>query len=226
MSRILLIEDNTDLAEFVARGLSQEGFAVDILPDGMHALQKLADNAYGLVILDRRLPSGDGTIVCKAIKSQYPDVRVLMLTASAQLVEKIEGFKSGADDYLTKPFEFEELLMRVHALIRRSAAGAAQSTLATGNLSLNRNTKEVWRGTREIKLTAKEFQLLSILMENAGEVVSRARILSNVWKLNFDPGTKIVDVYVRYLRQKVDGNEEKQLIINKRGFGYLIAKEQ
>lgn len=201
------------------------------LPDGVGRLR--AEVAYDLVIADRMLPSGDGLELCQAARARGPGAPpVLMLTARDALADKVEGLRGGADDYLTKPFAFDELLARIEALLRRAAtpgAGAAASqsevVLRVGDLELDPAARRVHRGAREVELTAKEFVLLAFLMRNAGRAVSRTRLLADVWEYSFDPGTKVVDVYIRYLRRKVDDGEARPLIHTVRGFGYRLSEE-
>ncbi len=223
MAKILLVEDDPMIASFVKRGLEAEGHTVDLAGNGEDALAVARDVAYPLVILDRMLPGMDGLEICRLLRREQCDCCVLMLTAKDTLKDKIEGLQDGADDYLTKPFAFDELVARVAALLRRASKPAAEPTLKVADLVLDPAAKQVRRGGREITLTAREFALLAYLMTHAGTVVSRARLLNNVWELNFDPGTKVVDVYIRYLRQKVDGDGEAPLIKTVRGFGYMIS---
>jgi two-component system OmpR family response regulator len=228
-AKVLLVEDDPRIASFVRRGLEAEGYAVDAAGTAAVALALAGNHPYPLVILDRMLPDADGLEVCRELRAQGSSSLVLMLTARDGLQDKIDGLKGGADDYLTKPFAFDELLVRIEALLRRArpsagaAGAAAPQTLAVGDLRLDLAAKAAWRGERRIPLTAKEFTLLAYLMANAGAVVSRPQLLSNVWGLSFDPGTKVVDVYIRYLRRKVDGEGEAQLIRTVRGFGYMVG---
>lgn len=211
------------VAGFVRRGLEAEGYAVDHARTGEEALDLSAHAAYRLVILDRMLPGIDGLEVCQHLRAQKYDAGILMLTAKDAVQDRVEGLKTGADDYLTKPFAFDELIARIEALLRRSPASTPDPLLRVGDLVLDPDMKQVRRGGREIALTAKEFTLLAYLMEHAGTVVSRQRLLSNVWGLSFDPNTKVVDVYIRYLRQKIEVNGEPPLIKTVRGFGYMLA---
>lgn len=222
MSRILLVEDDPRVAGFVRRGLEAEGYAVDHARTGEDALTLASGTPYRLVILDRMLPGIDGIEVCQRLRAQKYDVGILMLTAKDAVQDRVEGLKTGADDYLTKPFAFDELIARIEALLRRSPPSAPDPCLCVGDLVLDPDMKQVRRGGREITLTAKEFTLLAFLMENAGSVVSRQRLLSNVWGLSFDPNTKVVDVYIRYLRQKIEQDAEPPLIKTVRGFGYML----
>jgi DNA-binding response OmpR family regulator len=222
---ILLVEDDPRLTSFVRRGLEAEGYTVDVAGGVREALARARAAAYPLVVLDRMLPDGDGLELCRTSRGEAFDGLVLMLTAKDAVQDKIEGLKGGADDYLTKPFAFDEFLVRIEVLLRRARPQAAgREELAVGDLRLDLAAKVAWRGARKITLTAKEFALLSYLMENAGTVVSRARLLSGVWGLSFDPGTKVVDVYIRYLRRKVDGGEATALIHTARGFGYTVRE--
>ncbi|GAA0600666.1 response regulator transcription factor [Craurococcus roseus] len=225
MAKILMVEDDPRIASFVKRGLEAEGHTVDLATDGETALEMARGLSYPLVVLDRMLPGMDGLEVCRTLRLERRDCCVLMLTAKDGVRDKIDGLKDGADDYLTKPFAFDELVARIDALLRRASKPAAELVLRVADLVLDPGVKQVRRGSREIALTAREFTLLAYLMAHAGTVVSRARLLSNVWEISFDPGTKVVDVYIRYLRQKIDADGETPLIKTVRGFGYMIAGE-
>lgn len=223
MARLLLVEDDARIAAFLRRGLEQEGYSIVHTTDGRSAQSVLDTEAYDLVILDRMLPDADGLDVCRALRASGNRIRVLMLTAKDTLQDKVDGLKDGADDYLTKPFSFEELLARVGALLRRSAIISPSSVLEVADLRVDQMAKTVRRGQREIALTVREFDLLVALMESAGAVLSREDLLSRVWNLSFEPGTNVVDVYIRYLRRKIDQEGETSLIKTVRGFGYSIA---
>ena len=220
--RLLLAEDDPRIASFVKRGLEAEGYIVTLVQDGEQALVEARSGRFPLVILDRMMPKLDGLAVCRQLRDEGSDNAIIMLTAKDGLQDKIDGLKGGADDYLTKPFAFDELLARLEALLRRSNSRSERSLHQVLDLTLDLATKTVRRGKRNIVLTSKEFALLTFLMQNTGTVVSRARLLSNVWGLSFDPGTKIVEVYIRYLRRKIDGNEPQPLIHTVRGFGYTL----
>jgi two-component system, OmpR family, response regulator len=224
MTKILLVEDDERIVAFLKRGLTAEGFVVDVATNGEDALDLCHDHEYPLVILDRMLPMIDGIEVCRTLRRQNKQSLVLMLTAKDGVQDKIEGLHSGADDYLTKPFAFDELLARIGALLRRRPYKEASSLLSVGDLVLDSATRSAQRGTRKIELTAKEFVLLKFMMENAGTVLSRSRILSNVWEHNSESYTNVVDVYVRYLRRKVDQDDEVPLIRTVRGAGYMISQ--
>lgn len=226
MTAVLLVEDDPRIASFVRRGLEVEGYAVDVAGTAAEARTRAQARAYPLLVLDRMLPDGDGLEVCRTLRGEGFDGLVLMLTARDAVQDKIDGLKGGADDYLTKPFSFDELLVRLEALLRRARLqpSGGQAGLVVGDLRLDLAAKVARRGDRTIPLTAKEFALLVFLMENAGTVVSRARLLSGVWGLSFDPGTKVIDVYIRYLRRKVDEGEATSLIHTVRGFGYTVRE--
>jgi len=225
-ARILLAEDDPRIGSFLERGLKAEGYTVERVRDGREALTAALSGGFGLVILDRRLPGMEGLEICRQLRGQGDRTRVLMLTAKGEIQDKVEGLKGGADDYVTKPFAFDELLARIEALLRRSDVEPGKATvLEVGDLRLDLAAKAAYRRERKLTLTAKEFVLLAHLMENAGAVVSRSRLLSGVWGRNFDPGTKLVDVYIRYLRRKVDDGEERPLIQTVRGFGYMISRQ-
>lgn len=225
MARVLLVEDDARVAAFVRRGLEAEGYAVDLAADGPAALSMARAAAYALILLDRRLPTLDGLEVCRILREEGCAAMVLMLTARGALQDRVEGLRGGADDYLAKPFAFDELLARMGALLRRAAEPpAAEPELRVGELRLDSASKRAWRNGRELQLTAREFALLAFLMANAGRVVSRERLLNGVWRMGFDPGSNLVDVYVRYLRRKL-GDDEAALVQTVRGFGYRVPAE-
>lgn len=204
------------------------------LPGGMERL-RAPGAEYDLLIADRMLPSGDGLALCQAARAPGTAAPpVLLLTAEDSVADKVEGLRGGAEDYLAKPFAFNELLARIGVLLRRAAAqranGAADprspdAVQRVGDLALDPASRRVWRGAREVELTAKEFALLAFLMRNAGRAISRTRLLANVWEYSFDPGTKVVDVYIRYLRRKIDEGEARPLIHTVRRFGYRLSEE-
>jgi two-component system OmpR family response regulator len=225
-ARILLIEDDPRIVSFLGRGLAADGYIVDVARDGEEGLRLARTGEFQLLLLDRVLPKIDGLDLCRRLREERATVPILMLTAKDALQDKIDGLKGGADDYLTKPFAFDELVARIEALLRRSRAPPSIAALQVADLRLDIAAKTAWRGERKLALTPKEFALLAFLVENAGTVVSRARLLSNVWGLSFDPGTKIVDVYIRYLRSKVDTGETRRLIRTVRGFGYVVSDDE
>jgi two-component system OmpR family response regulator len=225
-ARLLLVEDDPRIVSFLKRGLDAEGYQVDVARNGREALDMARAETFALILLDRMLPIIDGLTVCARLREDGMQSRILMLTAKDRVEDKVDGLRGGADDYLTKPFAFDELLARIDALLRRSDLPDSPSVLEVGDLRMDLAAKTVWRDGQLIALTAKEFRLLAYLMTNAGEVVSRARLLSDVWGLSFDPGTKVVDVYVRYLRRKIDGDNPQSLIRTVRGFGYIIRPQE
>jgi DNA-binding response OmpR family regulator len=223
VARLLLVEDDPRIVSFLQPGLKAESYSIDVARDGRQGLDMARNGEYALIILDYVLPGFNGLEVCARLREEGCRSLILMLTAKDRLQDKIAGLKGGADDYLTKPFAFGELLARIEALLRRGTeAGPAATILRVGDLSLDLAAKAVRRGERRIDLTPREFALLAYLMANAGTVVSRQNLLSNVWGMNFDPGTKVVDVYLRYLRLKVDSDGDEPLIRTVRGFGYTI----
>ena len=226
MIKILLVEDDPRTVDFIRRGLQAEGFVVDVAQTGRAGLARARELDYPLIVLDRMLPAIDGLEVCRTLRAEGCSSLLLMLTAKDSLQDKIAGLQGGADDYLTKPFAFEELLVRMEALLRRGGYRETPRVRRVGDLTLDEATRKVVRGGREVSLTVREFALLSYLMANAGTVVSRTRLLSNVWNYGFDPGTKVVDVYVRYLRRKIDEGEPTPLIQTVRGFGYRLSAEE
>lgn len=223
--RLLLVEDEVKVASFIRRGLEAERFAVDVVADGRRAVELASAYEYDLVILDLMLPGLSGTEVLHEIRQGNAHVPVMILTARDALNEKVQHFEIGADDYLTKPFAFAELLVRVKALLRRGAVSRA-NVLRVGDLELDRLAQQVKRAGQRIELTVKEYALLEYLMLNVGRVLSRTMIIEHVWDQSFDGATNIVDVYVRHLRNKVDEPHERKLLRTVRGVGYAISDEE
>jgi len=223
--RILLVEDEEKVSSFVARGLSAERFAVDVALDGQSGLDLATTYHYDLVILDLMLPKLDGSEVLRRIRTQNTHVPVLILTARDAVADKVGNFEAGADDYLTKPFAFAELLVRTKALLRRGPV-TRDSVVRVADLELDRLSQQVKRAGKRVELTSKEYGVLEYLMANAGRVLSRTMILEHVWDQSFDGATNIVDVYVRHLRAKVDDPHEPKLIRTIRGLGYVISENE
>lgn len=220
--RILFIEDEAKVLNFVSRGLTAERYAVDTARDGRTGLEFSLTYQYDLILLDLLLPQISGRDVLRAIRRKNPNVPVLILTARDSVQDKVEVFEAGADDYLTKPFAFAELLVRVKALLRRGPVNRS-SSIHVADLELDRLSQQVKRDGRRIELTSKEYALLEYLMSNAGRVLSRTMIIEHVWDQSFDGITNIVDVYVRHLRSKIDEGHDPKLIRTVRGVGYAIA---
>jgi len=223
--RLLLIEDEEKVSRFIVRGLMAERFAVDVASEGDRGLELALSYNYDLIILDLMLPGLSGTEVLRLVRRQNERVPVLVLTARDAVVDKVRHFEIGADDYLTKPFAFAELLVRVKALLRRGAVSRV-NVLRVADLEIDRLTQQVRRGGRRVELTGKEYALLEYLMNNAGRVLSRTMIIEHVWDQSFDGATNIVDVYVRHLRNKIDEPFERKLIRTVRGVGYTIGGEE
>jgi two-component system copper resistance phosphate regulon response regulator CusR len=223
--RILLVEDEDKVSRFVERGLKAELHVVDLAPDGATALHLLQDFAYDLVVLDLNLPDISGNEVLSSMRRAGKSTPVLVLTARDGIAAKVESFDLGADDYLTKPFSFTELLLRVKALLRRGQTPARSNVLTVGDLVLDRDVHQVKRGGKPIELTSREFALLDYLMSNAGRVLSRTMIMENVWDQSFEGLTNIVDVYIRQLRKKIDDGNSVKLLRTIRGVGYSIHEE-
>ena len=220
--RILVVEDEPKVASFVRQGLQEEQHSVDVAADGDEALELLASvPVYDLIVLDVLMPKRDGFSVLKTLRERGVATPVLLLTARDDVSDKVAGLDLGADDYLTKPFAFEEFLARVRALLRRGPAQTAP-VLKVGDLTLNPATREVSRGGRAIGLTAREYALLEYLMRNAGRVLTRPMIAEHVWRLDFDSETNTIDVYVGYLRRKIDTAGEPRLLHTVRGAGYSL----
>lgn len=223
--KVLVVEDDRRIASFLERGLAAEGYQVSVENDGRDGLERARQDDFELIILDRMLPYVDGLEVTRLLREERRPAMILMLTAKDSLADKIEGLKGGADDYLTKPFAFDELLARLVALRRRRSEIDHESQLVIGPLTLDPQSRRVSRDGEPISLTVREFDLLRYLMSNPDKVVSRQRLLNSVWEYGYDPGTKIVDVYVRYLRAKIDTEGSPSLIQTVRGVGYMMASK-
>jgi two-component system, OmpR family, copper resistance phosphate regulon response regulator CusR len=219
--RILVVEDEKRIADFIARGLKEEHYAVDVAYDGEEGLYLADINPYDLMIFDIMLPKQDGVAMCKDLRSKKVSTPILMLTARAAVKDKVSGLNSGADDYLTKPFSFEELLARVKVLLRRQNTEKT-SVLKVSDLELNQLNHEAQRAGKKIVLTSKEYSLLEYLILNKGQVISRWMISEHVWNEQFDSMTNVIDVHIRNLRTKIDNGFKKKLIHTIRGSGYIL----
>ncbi len=223
--RILVVEDERKVAGFIRQGLVEEGHSVEVATDGDTALDLAAGGPpYDLVVLDVMLPRRDGLSVLKALRGRQVKTPVLLLTARDRVADKVTGLDLGADDYLSKPFAFEEFLARVRALLRRGPS-PREPVLRVADLSLDPATRIVTRGGRRITLTAREYALLEYFMANAGRVLTRPRIAQHVWGIDFDSESNIIDVYIGYLRRKIDGDGERRLLHTVRGAGYMLSAE-
>ena len=222
--RVLVIEDEAKVASFIRRALEEESYAVDVCDDGAKGLDFGQSGSYDLIILDLLLPGLPGLEVLKGLRKEKVQTPVLILTARSQVEHKVRGLDAGADDYLTKPFAIEELLARARALFRRGV-GEVTGILQVDDLVLNPVTREVTRGGQRIELTAKEYALLEYLMRHAGRVLTRPMIVEHVWNMDFDSFTNVIDVYVNYLRNKIDRGRERKLIQTVRGSGYVLRAE-
>jgi DNA-binding response OmpR family regulator len=223
--RILVVEDERKVASFIRQGLEEEGHVVEVARDGAAALDLLLDSTpYDLVVLDVMLPKRDGLDVLKTLRARGVRTPVLILTARDAVADKVAGLDLGADDYLTKPFAFEELLARVRALLRRGTDQRA-AVLRLGDLTLDPVTREARRGRRRIELTAREYSLLDYFLHQPGRVLTRPMIAEHVWGLDFDSESNIIDVYIGYLRRKVDAPGESRLLHTLRGSGYVMKLE-
>lgn len=221
--RILLVEDEKKIADSLLKGLSENNYMVDVAYDGFSGKEKMDSGNYNLIILDINLPGMNGFELSRRNRLKKPHVPVIMLTALNTKSHKIEGFDAGADDYIVKPFDFEELLARIRAILKRvNPEIQSGNMLKVSDLVLNLDSKEVKRGNDTITLTSKEFQLLEYLIRNKGRIVSRSEIALNVWDIDFDTKTNVIDVYVNFLRKKLDKNSDKKLIHTQVGQGYII----
>lgn len=222
--KILLVEDEERLASFIRKGMSAEGYEVEVAYDGRTGLSLFRRDDYDIIILDVNLPQINGFELCGLIRSENETVPVLMLTALDSLADKSDGFNAGADDYMAKPFEFQELLLRVRALTRRNGSKQKQ-ILRLADLELNLDTKTVTRAGKRIDLTTREYALMEYLMLNKGKIISRIDISERVWNLNFDYNTNVIDVYISYLRKKIDKGYSPKLLHTIVGMGYVLRED-
>jgi two-component system, OmpR family, response regulator len=221
--RVLVIEDQDRIASFVTKGLKEQGFTVDLSNDGDEGYALALTEPYDAIVLDIMLPGRDGLSILKNLRKKGFSVPVILLTARSELDERLEGLNLGADDYMTKPFYIEELIARLHTVVRR-AAGETSHLLKVADLSMNLVNRVVTRKEEEIQLSVREFTLLEYLMRSPGRVLSRIQICEHVWNYSFDPDTNLVDVYIQRLRKKVDRDFPEKLIETVRGVGYRIGK--
>ena len=222
--RILLAEDERDLNHIIAKRLTAEGYSVDCCFDGQEAIDILSYTDYDALILDVMMPRADGYAVLRALRDKGKTTPVLFLTARDAVADRVKGLDSGANDYLVKPFSFEELVARLRAMTRTSF-GTTENVLRVDDLTLDRASQTVRRGNREISLSAKEYALLEYLMLNSGVVLSREKIEDHIWNFDYEGGTNVVDVYISYLRKKIDEGEKTKLIHTVRARGYVLRKE-
>jgi len=221
--RILLIEDEPDAANMLAKGLREHAYAVDVLPDGQDAAFRVKTTDYDAVILDVMLPGQDGFAVCREVRAAGAEVPVLMLTARDAIESRITGLDSGADDYLTKPFDFGELLARLRAVIRRGVRPPLTEALQIGSIRIDTRTHRVTKDEQAVRLTTREYALLEFLARRAGAVVGRAEIAEHVWDDSYDPMSNVIDVYIQRLRRKLDTKGTESVIATHRGAGYSIV---
>jgi two-component system copper resistance phosphate regulon response regulator CusR len=222
--RILLVEDEPAAAEMLAKGLREQTYAVDLASDGEAALYQASVNDYDVILLDVNLPLKNGLEVCRELRAKGSTVPVLMLTARDSVHDRIDGLDMGADDYLTKPYAFHELLARVRAVMRRGPA-LSSDTVSVADLVMDKKARKVTRAGNTIKLTAKLYALLEYLIRRADEVVGRSEIAEHVWDENFDPFSNLIEVYIQRLRRKIDDNHSKKLLRTRRGEGYVLTAE-
>lgn len=222
--RILVVEDEKKVASFIKKGLEEQSYAVDVVYDGKQGEDLASQNEYDLIILDVLLPKQDGVVTCQKIRLKKIDSPILMLTAIGDTEAKVRGLDSGADDYMTKPFHFEELLARVRALLRRKSQDKS-AVLQIGSLVLDPVSRKVEREGMQIRLTSREFGLLEYFMRNKGKTLSRTHIAQHVWNVSFDMESNVIDVYIKLLRQKIDRDFKKQLIHTIVGVGYVLKDE-
>ena len=221
--KVLVVEDEQKVANFLQKGLKEEQFVVDVAYDGLEGESLALENEYDLILLDVMLPGKDGVMVLETLRARKIETPVIMLTAKDMVVDKLKGFDAGCDDYIPKPFSFEELLARIRAVLRRRS-GAGGNVLNFADLTLDLISHKVIRGGKEIELTAKEYALMEYLMRNPNRVLTRTMITQQVWDYNFDSFTNVIDVYVNYLRNKVDRGFPQKLIHTVRGVGYILKE--
>lgn len=224
--KILIVEDEQKIADTLKLGLSENGFYVEVAYDGNMGYKLFQSHSFNIIVLDLNLPGINGYELCKRIRASNGNVPIIMLTALSTLNDKIDGYDAGADDYIIKPFEFKELLMKIRVLLKRTMDQNIPlgTILKAADLDMNLDSKEVKRGATIINLTAKEFQLLEYLLRNKNRVVSRSDIAINVWDIDFDTNTNVIDVYINYVRNKVDKPFERKLIQTHIGMGYILKE--
>ncbi len=222
--RILVIEDDTQIADLLRRGLIYEGYAIEVAPDGETGLAAARDRPPDAVLLDLMLPGMDGLTVCRRLRSASA-VPILILTAKDAVPDRVAGLDAGADDYVIKPFSFDELLARLRAVLRRRQPAAVQETMRFADLTINPNTREVLRGNQRVELTAREFDLLLLFMQHPRQVLTRDVIYDRIWGYDFGGESNIIEVYVRYLRTKLEEGNRPRLIHTLRGVGYVLREE-
>lgn len=224
-TKILIVEDHVKMADSISKGLMENGFVTDVAYDGFIGKRLSDSNIYNLIILDINLPLLNGYELCTEIRKKDSQVPIIMLTALGSTEDKLLGFEKGADDYIVKPFEFRELLARIKALLKRMPENKKNQTiLRVADLEMDTESKTVKRGDNQIDLTAKEFSLLEYLVRNTGKVISKADIADKIWNINFDTGTNVIEVYVNFLRKKIDKNYPVKLIHTQIGMGYVLKE--
>lgn len=221
---ILVIEDDPQIADLLRRGLIYEGYSVKVASDGQEGLAAARDRQPDLVLLDLMLPGMDGLTVCERLRAAS-DVPIVILTAKDAVPDRVKGLDAGADDYVVKPFAFDELLARIRALLRRRQPAAAEEALRFADLTLNPATHEVYRGTRRVELTAREFELLNLFLQHPRQVITRDTLYDRIWGYDFGGESNIIEVYIRYLRSKLEEGGEPRLIQTVRGVGYALREE-
>jgi two-component system response regulator MprA len=222
--KILVVEDEEQIASFLRRGLTYEGYEVDVAPDGAVALTKARETRMDLVVLDLMLPGMDGLEVCRRLRTTNSSLPILVLTARDSVSDRVQGLDAGADDYMVKPFALAELLARVRALLRRAGPGEPE-TLQFGDLKLDTGTRQVYRSDKLIELTSKEFDLLELFLRHPRKVLTRETIYDRVWGYDFGGESNIIEVYIRYLRQKLETEGKSRLLFTVRGVGYVLREE-
>lgn len=228
MQRILIVEDEVKVANAVRMGLEENGFEVEVAYDGRMGKSLATSGDYDLVILDLNLPHSNGYEICELIRRRNSKIPVIMLTALGGMEDKMQAFELGADDYLVKPFDFRELLARIRVFLKRAGAEVGNfrnDKLLIGDLEIDRERKEAWRAGKKIPLTAKEYQLLELLALHKGKVISKMTIAEKVWNIDFDTGTNVIEVYINFLRKKIDKDFDVKLLHTKTGMGYFLSEE-
>lgn len=223
---ILLVEDDPKLGKTIQEELQHQGFSTDLAFDGKIAESLFNNNTYQLILLDINLPYKNGWELCKAFRSQNRNIPIIMLTALGDIQDKMDAFNAGVDDYLVKPFHLNELLARIKVFIKRMSKNElTDDTVTVGSLTINMNDRSAYRNGQPIKLTVKEFQLLELLMRNRGRIISKSEIAEKIWNINFDTGTNTIEVYINFLRNKIDKPFGSNMIQTKPGFGYMLKEE-